>query len=372
MVITYISVPTYGVIRDIVGPGEVVFVLDSPMPDVHMNRPRVGIIERIRNIIFPSEEVPVPILQRIDIRGRVVYTDHTPYVDGVIEFMSEPRYTRTDGEGYFKFMDVEPGTHTISVLDEAGNVLVQCNIEIMRTIEVRNAQLIRLPDGTFVFQVAVDIDLLEFTLILTRDSEGRITGIEGIVLGIVPAGGEGPPPPEGPVPPPPEESDPKKPGTSPGPTPEPEKFDFGVFDTRVSYGGERAVNVNIFGDKKRIAPGMKGSYQFTVDNRNDHPSNYDVSFKATDTLPIKIPMVYRLKRAAEDKYAAGNEKDWVTPEKLYQDGILDARKSVKYSLEWYWPEGEDDNKYAEYGGDPHYSYTFTITVTAKKAEAKKQ
>lgn len=265
MIIVYIAVPTYGLIRDIVGPGEAVFVLNSPLPDAQMNRPERGLIERIHDFLFPPKDVPVPILQRIDLKGRVIYSDKTPFAHGLIELRSEPRYTRTDAEGYFIFMDVEVGAHTVSVLDENGHVLASCFIEIERTMEIKDAELVRLPDGTLVFQVAVDIKVLEITLTLKKDADGKVTGIEKVDLGIVTDEPEEPLPPEEP-PIEPEEppvipEDPKDDPDPNPPPPSPDGFDFDVFDTAttVRYGSESAVKVNIFGAKKLIAPGMRGS-----------------------------------------------------------------------------------------------------------------
>lgn len=413
MIIVYIAVPTYGLIHDLVGPGEAVFVLHSPLPGVQMNRPGRGLFAKIHAFLFPPREVPVPLLQRIDLRGRVIYTDKTPYMDGLVEFRSTPRYTRTDDGGYFFFLDVEEGEHTISVLDEEGRVLATCRINIERiavdpdmvveqNLEVKGIELVRLPDGTYVFQVAMNIELLEITLFLERDAGGNMIGLDRIEVGL--AGSETiAPRPPGQLPEPP--GDPEEPG-SPGepsdsqvepekpllPPVEPEKpsppsggsggdetggegpgqlpppFGFDVFDTAtaVQYGRESAVKVNIFGAKKRLAPGMSGSYNFTVDNgENDFPSRYDLLFIAEDTLPegYRLPLCYRLK--ADGVYVAGNETAWLTPRELYQDTVLGGRKKTKYTLEWYWPEGERDQDFARFGGNPAYSYSLTIKVTAQ-------
>jgi len=187
IIVIYAAVPTYGIIRDI-STGEKVFVLNSNLPDVDLKRPVVGFVGKVYHFFFPQQEVSVPVLRRIDLKGRVVYTDKTPYPNGIIELRSDPRYTRTDSQGYFMFIDVDEGAHTISVLDEAGKVLAKCAVDIKRTIEVKDAVLVRLPDGTYVFQVAVDIKVLEITLFLQKGDDGKITGIDGIVLEVAPEG----------------------------------------------------------------------------------------------------------------------------------------------------------------------------------------
>ena len=379
VIIVYIAVPTYGMIRDTVGPGEAVFVLDSPLLDARMNRPGPGILERIHDFLFPAKEVPVPVLQRIDLKGRVVYADRTPYAHGMVKLESAPRYTWTDAEGYFIFFDVAEGAHIVSVLDKDGNVLAKCDVEIERTMEIENVQLVRLSDGKLVFQVAVDVKVLEIvTLVLRTDDDGKVIGLEKVELSLEPEKAEEPLPPNPPAPPLPP-AEPEEPPVPPVPPEEPEEppdgpnppsppDNFGVFDTAttVRYGRESAVNVNIFGAKKRIAPGMRGSYQFTVDNsRNDHPTSYNVAFTAFDTLPAtnKIPMVYRLK--AQGFYVAGNDAAWCTVQELYQDAVLAGGEDVKYTLDWYWPEGERDNDYARFADNSGYSYSLMIKVKAQ-------
>jgi hypothetical protein len=387
LLIIYIAVPTYGIIRDTVGPGETVFMLSSPLPEARLQRPGHGILEKIHAFFFPSQEVPVPVLQRIDLKGRVIYTDTSPFVHGLIRLESEPRYTRTDADGYFIFLDVAEGPHTISVLDEVGNVLAKCEILIERAPDLENmpeakdVRLIRLSDGTFVFQVAVDIKVLEITLFLKRDADGNLLGPDRIELGLVQTGTLEPLQPGIPPPSPPEPGAPGDPeipvkpggkipdGGDSGPGLSADRFNFDVFDTvtAVPYGQTGAVSVNIFGAKKRIAPGMKGSYHFTVDNgRNEDPSRYNVTFTAVDTLPAthKIPMRYRLQ--ADGVYVAGGAAAWCTPAGLYQEAVLAGGKHVKYVLEWHWLEGEKDNEYARFGGDPDFSYSLHIRVTAQK------
>lgn len=148
----------------------------------------------------------------------------------------------------------------------------------------------------------------------------------------------------------------------------PSPFAFDVIDdaTAASYGTAGAVSVNIFGANKRIAPGMSGTYRFTVDNTgNRHSTFYDVSFIATDTLPgaYKIPMRFRLR--ADGGYVAGSATAWCTPAQLYQDTIVAGGRDVEYTLEWNWPEGANDNEYAAFAGNEDYFYTITIKVTAQ-------
>jgi len=410
-IVVYISIPLYGVIRDSTNEGEVVFVLNSPLPDPGKAKAGNGVIAKIHRLLFPANEAAVSVGKRIDIKGRIIYSDQTPYANGLIELRSEPRYSRTDDNGYFIFTDVEEGTHSISVLDEEGNTLVTSSIYIERDAQMKHVELVHLPDNTLVFRVAINIALLELTMTLSHDDLHRSFILEKVELGFANSGAgslqpkeeteasvpsvETPEPsitpeptvtpgepakpsatPKEPAKPTaaiPESSKPpdQTPASSAAPTPPPppvsNRFNLGVTDTAdgVQYGSEGAVNVNIFGTKKRIAPGMKGSYAFTVDNRNsDYPARYDITFTPVDTLPsaYKIPIVYRLRK--DEVYVAGGKDIWRTPIELHQNAVLDRGKYAKYTLDWYWPESEQDNDYAQFGGDPHYSYSLVIKVAA--------
>lgn len=400
----YAAVPAYGVIRDI-STGQHVFILNSDLPGAQMNRPVLGFINRIYGLFSPQQEVPVPVGRRIDLVGRVVYTDYTPYPGGIIELRSDPRYTRTNNEGYFMFTDVEGGIHTVSVLDGAGNVLAECEVDIEWTSGTENLVLVRLADGTYVFQVPVQIKTLEITIFLHRGADGKVISVDNIVLGFVPGSTGRPGSPTNPAHPA-NPANPVNPGNPPypgGPPVDPDAppvppgkdgggseggggnggggggngnggnnpspFDFDVLDTatRTSYGTGGAVKVNIFGSSKRIAPGLSGTYLFTVDNTgNRYSSLYDVEFAARDTLPdpLKIPMRFRLK--ADGVYVAGNETTWCSVSGLYQDdAVVAGGRDVEYALDWHWQEGPNDNDFAAYAGNPDYSYSMTIKVTAQ-------
>jgi hypothetical protein len=92
---------------------------------------------------------------------------------------------------------------------------------------------------------------------------------------------------------------------------------------------------------------MKGSYQFTVDNRGKRLSfRYDVTFTASDTLPAgKKSMRYRLK--ADGAYVAGNKTTWCTPETLSRYNHCE-KKPCQIHFGVVWPEGTRDNDFAAF------------------------
>ena len=192
--------------------------------------------------------------------------------------------------------------------------------------------LVRLADGTYVFQVPVQVKTLEITIFLHRGADGKVTSIDNIVLGSLPGSTGRPGGPTNPVHPvnpadPVNPGNPPCPGAPPGapdtppvapdtpPVPPgkgggdgegvgagngggggngnggsiPPPFDFDVLDTatRTSYGTGSTAKVNIFGSSKRIALGMSGTYQFTVDNTGNRYRPYDLEFAARTRFPIR-------------------------------------------------------------------------------------
>lgn len=397
IIVIYAAVPAYGIVRDI-STGQHVFILSSDLPGAQMKRPVLGFFNRIYGLFSPRQKVPVPVERRVDLAGRVVYTDYTPYPGGIVELRGGPRQTRTDNEGCFLFTEVEGGAHILSVLDGAGKSLAECKVAINWTQGTGDLTLTRLPDGTYVFQVPMQVKVLEFTVFLHRGADGKVASIESIVLGFVPGDAGRPGDQTSSVHPGGAEK-PAKPGgptVHPGaPTVPPEQggggsedsgsgsgggggsgnggnasppFDFDVLDTatRTPYGTSGAIKVNIFGSHKRLAPGMSGTYLFTVDNTgNRYPSLYDIEFAVKDKLPdpLKIPLLYRLK--ADGVYVAGNESVWCPAPELYQKSVVAGGRDVEYALDWHWPEGANDNDFAAYAGDPAYSYSLTVRVTAQ-------
>lgn len=356
----FAAAPVYGIIREL-GPGDTVFVLSSDLRVDEGGGPAPGPLERLRGFLFPSLKVEVPVIRVIDLEGRAVYTDGSPYTNGMLRLESTPRVARTDAMGHFFFYGVADGGHTLSVLDEGGAVLAQAAIQIARIDEPGAASVVRLPDGTFVITVSADMALLEITLTLTRGTgAASVAGVADIVIGIV----ERPDDPD--ITAPPDTSDPSAtvgPDIGMGGYPGVSPFNFDVHDEQVSYGGGDAAAVNIFGDGKRLAPGMKGSYRFTVDNsRNGFVTRYTVDFDALDTLPeeSKLPMRYKLK--ADDAFVAGDNETWRGIDDLDHSSTLKPGGRVRYTLYWYWPESENDNRFARYAG---YPYSLTIRVIAE-------
>ena len=71
--------------------------------------------------------------------------------------------------------------------------------------------------------------------------------------------------------------------------------------------------------KELIAPGSTNVYQFVIYNNADNKMEY--AFKMSEINDNRINMKYRLKLNGE--YIIGNDKTWVTAEKLHKEGLFD-------------------------------------------------
>lgn len=111
-----------------------------------------------------------------------------------------------------------------------------------------------------------------------------------------------------------------------------------------------------FGDSK-IAPGMKGSYRFTFENRNKNALEYSLQFSEENEYGISI--VYRLKR--DGAYISGAQ-DYVGAAQLGLEQLtVEASSSTVFELEWYWQDNDAADTVA---GENSAVYSLTITLSA--------
>ncbi len=112
-----------------------------------------------------------------------------------------------------------------------------------------------------------------------------------------------------------------------------------------------------FGDTK-VAPGMKGTYRFTFENRNKNTLDYSITFSEENEYGIGI--VYRLKR--DGAYISGAE-EYVGAEQLGLDGLtVEATSSTVFELEWLWKDNDEADTLA---GENSAVYTLTISLSAQ-------
>jgi len=390
MIVVYIAVSVYGVIRDI-STDHTDFIISSRLPIIENPDQGVPFLDRIRNFIFPPHKVIVPVEKKITIKGRVVYTDGAPYANGLVELRSTPRITYTDNDGYFIFENVEDGDHTISVFNQSYQVLASCSVVVNHNMEIKDAVLVYLADDRLVLEVAIDVKVLLVVLEIEQDQAGQPKG--KLIINPDVKLLEHYTPEEQPGTP----TDGNKPATLDKPTipnlpiippitpptvggggyiPVPIADALSVYssvDTDTKFAkGSAAADINIFGSGKRIAPGMTGVYKFTVDNTaNPFAIYYDIDLVETQNS-LSIPMKYRLHNNNSNSYVNG-DSNWHTTAEIRavtanSSVPLDMNDSMKtgYTLEWFWDDGGNiDNSYAEnHAGE--VVCTLAIRVSAQR------
>ena len=380
IIVIYTAVSVYWIIRD-VEISQTVFVISSSLPSTGDTDRAEPLLEKIKGFFQSQHEVMTPLVQKVTIKGRVIYTNGSPFAHGLVELHSEPRTTYTDSEGYFIFEDVEDGEHTISVLGRNREVLASCKVVINRNIEIDDAILVQLPDGTLLLEVAVDVKVLEILLEIEQDQYSQPTGRLIISVGMEVL--ERFPPGDQPNSPDQEDNnisdEPEEipPSDSPGGSTNPPSA--GALDVyssdnlkQFSNPAAAAADINIFGSSKRIAPGMTGKYRFTVDNTaNSFGVYYDIDLIETNNT-LNIPMKYRLMNNNTRNYV-NDDQNWHSTAEIRNVTANSAiplsmnhSSRTDYTLEWFWDDGgQIDNSYAEnHAGE--VVCTLTIQVSAQR------
>ena len=391
LIVIYIAVSVYGVIRDLHS-NSTVFIISSSLPISEDYQPAPSILDKLKGIFTRQDKVVVPVVRLVTIKGWVRYTNGTPFAHGLVELRSEPRTTDTDADGFFTFENVEDGEHVINVLGKGGKILASAQVSISRNMEIEEAIMVQLEDGTFVLEVAVDVKVLEIFLEIEQDEWGEPTG--NLILGPGYEVLEYYPPEEEPTAPPviDEPDDPEQPDQPDTPEPPKDKpgggggsgggsnpgvgsltvYSTGVSGSDYSQPPKPAAQINIFGSNKHIAPGMTGTYRFTVDNEgNDFAVYYDINLAESNNA-LNIPMRYRLMNNQTKSYVTG-DTGWHTPAEINQATAdqakpfsMNQRSHTDYTLEWFWDDGgQIDNSFGEKHGD-EVACTLTIKVSAQR------
>lgn len=121
-------------------------------------------------------------------------------------------------------------------------------------------------------------------------------------------------------------------------------------------------NNSYYQGRPMIAPGLKGKYNFTVENYTNTKVKYNMNFKEENNYNIN--MVYKLK--LNNLYVAGNENKWVKYEDLcIKDLIINKHTSDLYTLEWKWEDNYNDTQIGETEGS---NYKLKIRIDAEGEE----
>ena len=102
----------------------------------------------------------------LHLAGRITLPDGTPLADGSLELHSQVKKGETDRDGWFLFEDVEPGLHSLFVLDENGKTKAEIKLELSRNEEAEYSQLRieKTAANQYLFHMAKEIRYLELDL----------------------------------------------------------------------------------------------------------------------------------------------------------------------------------------------------------------
>lgn len=124
---------------------------------------------------------------------------------------------------------------------------------------------------------------------------------------------------------------------------------------------EDTKNLKVFFNEKFgdavIEPGMKGSYAFTFENRNENALIFNLAF--TETNPYGIELLYRLKR--DGAYVAGADGYVNVGGISCNDLTIEAASSTVFELEWFWRDNDETDTEA---GENEAQYTLNIKFSA--------
>ena len=111
-----------------------------------------------------------------------------------------------------------------------------------------------------------------------------------------------------------------------------------------------------FGDAK-VAPGMEGSYRFSLRNDNDDALVFSLLFEEENEYGIGL--VYKLKR--DGVYVSGAEGHLSPGELGVTEMTIEARSTTVFEIEWYWAHNDEVDTAA---GEAAADYTLHIAFSA--------
>lgn len=117
---------------------------------------------------------------------------------------------------------------------------------------------------------------------------------------------------------------------------------------------------NIFLDSSKIAPGVYGEYNFTVENYKNVKIKYSLNF--IEKNMYNINMVYKMK--LNGSYIAGNEHTFVKYYELSKENlVINANSNDIFTIEWKWQE---DNSDTQIGKKEDANYKLNIKINSSE------
>ena len=125
-------------------------------------------------VLSPGEDGAV--LQRDTLHfltGRVLRANGDPWAGVTVQLKEEDRSDVTDSRGKFYFSNMRSGSHTLEVLDEAGQVV--SGLELQLDFNEEDQVFADLAGDPVVFRMPEDARMLEVTLTVEEPEEGQET-----------------------------------------------------------------------------------------------------------------------------------------------------------------------------------------------------
>ena len=139
---------------------------------------------------------------------------------------------------------------------------------------------------------------------------------------------------------------------------------FKIFEGDKEWSDLKQLNIfenSYFKNQSKIAPGVHGSYNFTVENFSGDRMKYDVIF--SEENPYNINMVFKLK--VNGDYVAGDSSNWVDFAELNRTGaLINTQSRDLFTIEWKWEDAQNDT---EVGTSYGSYYRMRIQVNAEDA-----
>lgn len=115
-----------------------------------------------------------------------------------------------------------------------------------------------------------------------------------------------------------------------------------------------------FEDRAIIAPGVFGSYSYTVENESDSDFIYYIRYQEQN--PYKVNMKYKLR--VNGNYIVGEDGEWHDYKEMERtDVYIKANSKDIYTVEWKWVDAENDT---EVGTTEGANYKMHIDIVANQ------
>ena len=328
--------------------------------------------------------------------GLVRYTDGAPFTQGSVELRSQPRYSPLDEEGRFRFDDVEPEEHQITVLDLAGNPLATRTVRVERDALEQaymeyEAAVCVLHIRLLTVEVNVELTLdedpdapLEVALVSTREEGGETqpaarpspvpaalpseeptpqaspdsspavtpavspsaapTSLPDSTPGVTPTATPAATPSPTPTPSHGGGNDGPAPQPTPTPTPTPPVEEAQVYHGKSDVTWTQQAQIDLFrslaGGQAKIAPGSRGYYLFRLKNGQQEDVTFTLALREGS---FHVPLEYRI---TTDDPIPKALTAWQTAstgaETVSSPVPLKAEGEGLYQIQWRWlPDGND-------------------------------